>query len=157
MDWEKLRELRRVIAIEYREAMEDSEANPFGVENLDYEHKILWKGHASAYREVISYIDDLIRQHLEPPEIKPKLYCPMSPDHEVSACDYDMATRSCSTVCKPPEDRIEAVKVKLPENPLRDKIAEGSSSYEKGWDCGFDGCLRRVKESLKKLGIEVER
>lgn len=30
---------------------------------------------------------------------RPKLYCPLSPDSEVDACDYDLETRACSEVC----------------------------------------------------------
>lgn len=47
-------------------------------------------------------------------------------------------------------------KVKLPENPLKDKIVDGSSEYEVGWNCGCNQTLQRVKESLKQQGIEVE-
>lgn len=54
-----LAETRKAIAIEYKKAIEESEARPFASENLNNEHRILWKGHANAYSEVLSYLDNL--------------------------------------------------------------------------------------------------
>lgn len=52
-----LKELRDRVAIEFKKSMEESRQEPFDASNLNDEHKILWKGHANAYSEVISEID----------------------------------------------------------------------------------------------------
>ena len=54
----KLADIRQAVAIEYKKAIDESETRPFQVESLDYEHRLLWKGKANAYSEMLSFLDE---------------------------------------------------------------------------------------------------
>lgn len=54
---EILKLMRARIAIEYKKAITESDRQPFPSEKLNKEHKIIWRGHANAYSEVLSDID----------------------------------------------------------------------------------------------------
>jgi len=58
----RLSDMRKVIAVEWKKAAEEAKANPFQVKSLDYEHCLLWTGHANAHSETVVYIDELIKQ-----------------------------------------------------------------------------------------------
>jgi hypothetical protein len=60
MDKDTLIEMRRILSIEYNKANDEAWSNPFKNERLDREHLLLWRGHANAYSETISYIDQLL-------------------------------------------------------------------------------------------------
>ena len=53
--------LRQAVAVEYKKSTEEAHRRPFDAAHLNKEHRILWRGHASAYSEVLSHIDQSLK------------------------------------------------------------------------------------------------
>jgi hypothetical protein len=62
---ETIQEFRKAIAIEYHKAVIESKSCPFPNDNLNNEHKLLYKGHANAYSETLVYLDNLKSKYLK--------------------------------------------------------------------------------------------
>jgi len=57
-----LEQVREKVAIELRKSIVESAANPFPVENLNKEYKLLWRGHANGLSDFLSEIDNSLQE-----------------------------------------------------------------------------------------------